>query len=72
MPKVYSSVQENANSRLILELHISHVMRKPALAICEQQKHKSASASTQSDSTFVTRCLDSIIPLVSINEILSL
>ena len=28
---------------------ISHVMRKPVFAICEQQRHRSACASAQSD-----------------------
>ena len=38
-------------------------MRKPVLAICEQQSLIS---------TFVVRCLDSIVPLLSICEISSL
>ena len=42
---------------------MSLVMRKPVYALCEQQKRRSA---------FVVRCLDSIIPLVSISEISSL
>ena len=29
--------------------HLSHVMRKPVLAICEQQRRRSACASAQSD-----------------------
>ena len=44
-------------------------MRKPAFAICEQQRRRSACSSTQSDHAFIVRCLDSIIPLVSISEI---
>ena len=54
--------------------HMSHVMRKPAFAICEQQRRRSACANSLRSliSTFVIRCLDSIIPLVSIYEILSL
>ena len=43
---------------------LSHIMRKPVYAICEQQMRSSASA--QSDKAFVVRCLDSIISLVSI------
>ena len=39
--------------------YMSHIMRKPVYAICEQQRRRSA-------------CLDSIIPLVSISEISSL
>ena len=37
--------------------NMSHVMRKPAYDICEQQRRRSACASAQSDSTFVVRCL---------------
>ena len=44
-------------------------MRKPAYAICKQQRRRSACASAQSDQPFVVRCLVSIIPLVSIPEI---
>ena len=51
---------------------MSHVMRKPVYAICEQQRCRSACASAQSDQHLVVRCLDSIIPLVSISEISSL
>ena len=49
---------------------MSHVMRKPVYAICEQHWRRSACASAQSDSAFVVRCRDSII--VSISEISSL
>ena len=45
-------------------------MKKPVYAICEQQRHISAWASAQSEiSTFVVRCLDSIVSLVSISDI---
>ena len=47
-------------------------MRKPVYSICEQQRRRSACASTQSDSAFVVHCLDSIIPLVPISETSSL
>ena len=43
-------------------------MRKPVYAICEQQRRRSACES----STFVVRCHDSVISLVSISEISSL
>ena len=39
------------------------------VAICEQQRRRSACASAQSDSIFAVRCLGSIIPLVFISEI---
>ena len=42
-------------------------MRKPILALCEQQRRRSACTST-----FVVRCLDGIIPLVSVSKISSL
>ena len=44
--------------------NLSHIMRKPVYALCEQQRRRSAS--------FVIRCLKSLIPLVSISEISSL
>ena len=52
--------------------YLSHVMRKPVYALCEQQRRRSACASAQSDQHLCFRCLDSIIPLVSISEISSL
>ena len=52
--------------------NMSHIMTKPAFAICKQQRHRSACTSAQSISAFVVRCLDRIIPLVSISEISSL
>ena len=54
------------------ETKLSHVMRKPVLAICEQQSCRSAYASAQSDQHLCFRCLASIIPLVSVSEISSL
>ena len=42
---------------------MSHVLRKPVYAICEQQRCRSVI------SAFVVHCLDSIIPLVSISAI---
>ena len=47
-------------------------MRKPVFAICEQQKRRSVFATGQFDQPLCFRCLDSIIPLVSISEISSL
>ena len=43
-------------------------MRKPVYAICEQQKRRSAWMRSLI-SAFVVRCLDRIIPLVSISKI---
>ena len=37
------------DSLLFAQSHMSHVMRKPVYAICEQQRSRSACASTQSD-----------------------
>ena len=51
---------------------MSHVVRKPVFAICEQQRRRLACASAQSDQHLCFRCLDSIIPLVSISENASL
>ena len=52
------------------KIYMSHVMRKPVYAKCEQQKHTSAMRSLIS--AFVFRCLDIIILLVSISEFSSL
>ena len=49
-------------------IRMSYAIRKPALATCEQQMCRSACASAQSVSTFVVRCLDSIIHLVAVSE----
>ena len=46
-------------------------MRKP-VAICEQQRRRSVCASAQSDQHLCFRCLDSIIPFISISKISSL
>ena len=48
-------------------------MGNPVFAICEQQRRRSACASAQSDQRLCcsVRCLDSIIPLVSIHKISS-
>ena len=43
--------------------YLSHVMRKPVYAICEQQRHRSAIHA------FIVHCLDSIIPLLAIAKI---
>ena len=46
-------------------------MRKPVYAICKQERRRSACASAQPDQRVCFRCLDNIITLVSISEILS-
>ena len=45
--------------------HMSHVVRKPVFAICEQQRRRSACESAQSDQRLCFRCLDSIISKLS-------
>ena len=52
-----------------LTLHLSHIMRKPVYAICEQQRRRSACASAQSDQRLCFLCLDSIIPILAIAKI---
>ena len=47
-------------------------MRKPAFAICEQKDAYQPAHPLSLISNFVVRCLNSIIPLVSISEISSL
>ena len=47
-------------------------MRKPVYAICEQQNADQPAHQRSLISAFVVRCLDSIIPLVSISKISSL
>ena len=53
-------------------LYMSQAMRKPVYAICEQQRRRSVCASAQSDQHLCCRCLNSIIPLVSISKISSI
>ena len=60
------------SASLYLNYYLSLVMRKPVFALCEQQRRRSACASTQSDQRLCFRCLDSIIPLLAIAEISSL
>ena len=48
--------------------NMSHIMGKPVYAIYKQQRCRSACVSASLISTFVVRCLDSIISLVSISE----
>ena len=45
---------------------------KTCFTICEQQRRRSACVCLQSDQRLYFRCLDSVIPLVSISEISSL
>ena len=47
---------------------MSHVMRKPVFAICEQQRRRSAAHPCSLISVFIVCCLDSLIPLVSISK----
>ena len=51
--------------------YMSLVMRKPAYAICDQQRCISACTSAQSDQHLCFRCLDSRKSLVSMSEISS-
>ena len=53
----------------INHFHMSHIMRKPVYAICEQHRRRSACASVQSDQRLCLSCLDSIIPLLAIADI---
>ena len=43
--------------------YLSHIMRKPVYAKCEQCRHRSACTSVQSDQCLIVRCLDNIIPI---------
>ena len=54
---------------LTLVFQISHVVRKPVYAICEQQRRRSACTSAHSDQNLCCHCLDSIIPLLAISKI---
>ena len=47
-------------------------MRKPVLDICEHKGADQTARMRRLICTFVVRCLDSIIPLVSVSEISSL
>ena len=58
--------------KLVFNYHqMSHAMRKPVYAICEQQRRRLACASPQSVQHFVVHCLDSVIPVLVIVEISS-
>ena len=48
---------------------VSHIIRKPVYAICEQQRRRSAFASVQSYQHLCFHCIDSIISLLAIAEI---
>ena len=50
------------------DIWLSHIMRKPAYAICANNKTADQPAHMHS-AVFVVRCLDSIIPLLAIAEI---
>ena len=52
--------------------YLSHVMRKPVLAICGQQRRRSACASAQSDQRLCYSLLRRIIPPVSTVKLSSL
>ena len=60
------------NTHVFIIRHMGPVMTKPVFAICEKQRRRSACASAQSDQRLYCRCIDSIIPLVSISEISNL
>ena len=48
---------------------MSHITRKPVFAICKQQRRRSAAHPHSLISTFVVRCLHSIIPRLALAEI---
>ena len=56
----------------IKHFHLSHVMRKTVLPYANNKGADLPAYPRSLISTFVVRCLDSIIPLVSISEISSL
>ena len=51
---------------------MSHVMKKPVYALCEQQRFRSDCALTQSGQQFFVHCFDSIIPIVAKPKVSSL
>ena len=56
----------------IIAVYLSHVMRKPVFDYANNKDADQPAHPRSLISTFVIRCLDSIIPLVSISEISSL
>ena len=48
--------------------HLSHVMRKPVYAICEQQRCRSSGASAQSDQPLCC-CIISLVPISEISSL---
>ena len=55
-----------------IQAHLSHIMRKPVLPYANNKGADQPAHPRSLISAFVVRCLDSIIPLVSISEISSL
>ena len=51
---------------------MSHAMEKAVFVICEQKGADQPAHPHSLISTFIVRCLDSIIPLVSTTELASL
>ena len=60
--KILKSTQKESS---LSHCHMSHIMRKPVYAICEQHRCSLIN-------TFLIHCLNSILSLVSISEISSL
>ena len=54
---------------LLCQYGMSHVIRKPVYALCEQQRRRSACADAHSDQHLCCSLPDCIIPLLSIAEI---
>ena len=61
----------HGKSWIAVQFQLSPVLKKPVYVIGEQQRHRSAGASVQSDQHFVIRCLGSIMSLVCLSEISS-
>ena len=58
-----------AGRLLMCEHYVSHVIRKPMFAICEQQTCRSACAATQSYQRLFVSCLDRIISILAKSKI---
>ena len=65
--RVYSTFKRSARERE-QRYNWARTCENVYYAICEQQRCRSACASAQSDQHLCFRCLDSIMPLVSISE----
>ena len=65
-------LKEEANSKALISLNMSRVMRKPAFCICESKDADQLRGNREADQRLCFRYTDSTIPLLPKSEISSL